>query len=78
MPFIKKSLFDLKNTDAATIEGYEKLLGNYPKSLIDIPRKVNKKVPFQVKKIYIRHSCKLSVCHKEIFCNINKQIISLC
>ncbi len=50
MPFIKKSLFDLKNTDAATIEGYEKLLGNYPKSLIVIPRKVNKKVPFQVKK----------------------------
>ncbi|HIT91718.1 MAG TPA: hypothetical protein IAD11_02200 [Candidatus Stercorousia faecigallinarum] len=50
MPFIKKSLFDLKNTDAATIEGYEKLLGNFPKSLIDIPRKVNKKVPFQVKK----------------------------
>lgn len=51
MPFIKKSLFELKNTDAATIERYEKLLGNYPKSLIDIPREINKKIPFEVKKI---------------------------
>lgn len=50
MPFIKKSLFELKNTDATTIERYEKLLGNYPKSLIDIPRGINKKIPFEVKK----------------------------
>lgn len=50
MPFIKKSLFELKNTDATTIERYEKLLGNYPKSLIDIPREINKKIPFEVKK----------------------------
>lgn len=50
MPFIKKSLLDLKNTDATTIENYENLLGNYPKSLITIPRKINKKIPFTIKK----------------------------
>ena len=50
MPFVKKSLFDLKNTDAATIEGYYKLLGNYPVDLIILPRKINQKVPFEIKK----------------------------
>ncbi len=50
MPFIKKSLFDLKNTDATTIENYENLLGNYPKTLITIPRNINKKIPFVFKK----------------------------
>lgn len=50
MPFIKKSLFDLKNTDATTIENYENLLDDYPKSLITIPRKINKKIPFTIKK----------------------------
>ncbi len=51
MPFVKKSLFDFRNTDASTIEGYEKLLGNYPANLIVLPRKINKKVPFQIKKL---------------------------
>ena len=51
MPFIKKSLFDLKNTDATTIENYENILGNYPKTLIIVPREINRKIPFILKKI---------------------------
>lgn len=49
MPFIKKSLFDLKNTSITTIDGYEKYLKDYPKSLIKIPRAINKKVPPNIK-----------------------------
>lgn len=51
MPFIKRSLFDLKNTDAATIENYVTLLGDYPKNLINLPRNINKKIPFGIKKL---------------------------
>ena len=49
MPFIKKSLFDLKNTSITTIDGYEKYLKDYPKSLIKIPRAINKKIPPNIK-----------------------------
>lgn len=49
MPFIKKSLFDMKNTSITTIDGYEKYLKDYPKSLIKIPRAINKKVPSNIK-----------------------------
>ncbi len=49
MPFIKKSLFDLKNTDAATIEGYEKYLGSYPPDLIKLTRDIHKNIPLQIK-----------------------------
>ena len=51
MPFVKKSLFDLKNTDVTTIEGYENLPGNYPTNLIKLPRQINKKIPFTMKRI---------------------------
>ena len=51
MPFIKKSLFDLRNTDATTIENYELLLKNYPKNLIKLPREISKKTPFYLKKL---------------------------
>ena len=50
MPFIKKSLFDLRNNDATTIENYELLLKDYPKGLIKLPRKISKKTPFRIKK----------------------------
>lgn len=49
MPFIKKSLFDLKNTDATTIENYKNILRNYPCNLIKIPKKIQTKVPYFIK-----------------------------
>lgn len=49
MPFIKKSLFDLKNTDATTVENYEKYLKNYPCNLIKFPRKIQTKTPYFIK-----------------------------
>ena len=49
MPFIKKSLFDLKNTDTTTIENYKNILRNYPCNLIKIPKKIQTKVPYLIK-----------------------------
>ncbi len=49
MPFIKKSLFDLRNTDVATIENYENYLKNYPKNLIKLSRQINHKIPAKTK-----------------------------
>ena len=49
MPFIKKSLFDLKNTDVTTVENYEKYLKNYPCNLIKFPRKIQTKTPYFIK-----------------------------
>lgn len=49
MPFIKKSLFDLKNTDVTTIENYENYLKNYPKNLIKLSRQINHKIPAKMK-----------------------------
>lgn len=51
MPFVKKSLFDLKNTDTTTIEKYENILNNYPANLIHLPRKINRYTPYQIKRI---------------------------
>ena len=51
MPFIKKSLFDLRNTDAATIDNYENILGDYPADLINIPREIHRYVPFKLKQV---------------------------
>lgn len=51
MPFIKKSLFDLRNTDATTIENYGLLLKDYPSNLIKLPREISQKIPFCVKKL---------------------------
>ena len=51
MPFIKKSLLDLRNTDATTIEKYELLLKDYPKNLIKLPRKISTKTPYYAKKL---------------------------
>lgn len=42
MPFVKKSIFDLKNNDFITIEGYEKYIKNYPLELIKIPKEIHK------------------------------------
>ncbi len=50
MPFMKKSLFDLRNTDSTTIENYELLLKDYPQNLIKLPREISKKTPFLIKK----------------------------
>ena len=51
MPFVKKSLFDLKNTNVTTIEEYERILNNYPVSLIILPREINRKVSYNIKKV---------------------------
>lgn len=51
MPFVKKSLFDLKNTDATTIEDYKSILEEYPIGLIQIPREINTQTPIIIKKI---------------------------
>lgn len=42
MPFIKKSLFDLKNTDIATIDDYKMAIKGYPVDLITLPRPLKK------------------------------------
>ena len=49
MPFVKKSLFDMKNTGITTIENYEKYLGNYPQNLIKLARPINHKIPIKIK-----------------------------
>ena len=49
MPFIKKSLFDMRNRSITTIDGYEKYLKNYPINLIKPPRAINRKVPLNTK-----------------------------
>ena len=49
MPFVKKSLFDLKNIDATTIENYDKVLTKFPCDLIKSPRKIQTKTPYFIK-----------------------------
>ena len=49
MPFVKKSLFDFRNTDVTTIENYENCLKNYPKNLIKLKKPIAHKIPAKMK-----------------------------
>lgn len=53
MPFIKKSLIDLRNTDITTIDGFDKIVfakSSYPLDLFKLPREINRKAPLYVKR----------------------------
>ncbi len=53
MPFMKKSLIELRNTDATTIEDFRGVISkisSYPINLFILPREIKRKAPVKVKR----------------------------
>ena len=73
MPFIKKSLIDLKNTSFTTVDGFREVIStksSYPMNLFIMPREIRRTVPLGIKIFVFKILAVTPALLRKLFLNI--------